>query len=121
MTTWNEYVEQRGTAPEWPYPIRYDQESEIAADVLIVGGGVAGSHAAISAARLGARVVVAETGHIKRSGSGGVGVDHWHGACKNPCSQVSPRNYTEAVMESAHGYSNGIARLYGRLGHAGRV
>lgn len=110
MTTWNEYAEQRGTLPEWPYPVQYDKESEIVADVLIIGGGVAGSHAAISAARLGARVVVAETGHIKRSGSGGVGVDHWHGACKNPCSTVTPLDYTKAVMESAHGYSNGMAR-----------
>ncbi len=110
MTTWNEYAEQRGTLPEWPYPVQYDKESEIAADVLIIGGGVAGSHAAISAARLGARVVIAETGHVKRSGSGGVGVDHWHGACKNPCSKVTPLDYTKAVMESAHGFSNGMAR-----------
>lgn len=110
MTTWNEYAEQRGTLPEWPYPVQYDKESEIAADVLIIGGGVAGSHAAISAARLGAKVVIAETGHVKRSGSGGVGVDHWHGACKNPCSKVTPLDYTKAVMESAHGFSNGMAR-----------
>ncbi|MBZ5503545.1 MAG: FAD-dependent oxidoreductase [Acidobacteriia bacterium] len=110
MTTWNEYAEQRGTLPEWPYPVQYDKESEIAADVLIIGGGVAGSHAAISAARLGAKVVIAETGHLKRSGSGGSGVDHWHGACKNPCSKVTPLDYTQAVMESAHGYSNGMAR-----------
>jgi succinate dehydrogenase/fumarate reductase flavoprotein subunit len=110
MTTWSEFVEQTGTVPEWPYPIHYEQESEIAADVLIVGGGVAGCHAAISAAKHGAKVVIVETGHLKRSGSGGTGVDHWHGACKNPCSKVTPLDYTLAVMESAHGYSNGIAR-----------
>ena len=51
MTTWNEYVSERGTVPEWPYPIRYEKESLISCDVLIVGGGVAGCHAAISAAR----------------------------------------------------------------------
>jgi len=110
MTTWNEYVSERGTIPEWPYPIRYEKESRISADVLIVGGGVAGCHAAISAARSGASVVLAETGHAKRSGSGGAGVDHWHGACTNPCSKVTPLDYTQAVMECAHGYSNGIAR-----------
>ncbi len=110
MTTWNEYVSEGGRVPEWPYPILYDKESEISADVLIVGGGVAGCHAAISAARNGAKVVLAETGHAKRSGSGGAGVDHWHGACTNPCSKVTPLDYTQAVMECAHGYSNGIAR-----------
>ena len=110
MTTWNEYVEKSGTVPEWPYPIRYDKENEITSDVLILGGGVAGCHAAISAARNGAKVVLTETGHAKRSGSGGAGVDHWHGAVTNPCSKVTPLDYTQAVMECAHGYSNGIYR-----------
>ncbi len=110
MTTWNEYVSSSGKVPEWPYPILYGKESEVACDVLIVGGGVAGCHGAISAARNGAKVVVAETGNAKRSGSGGAGVDHWHGAVTNPCSKVTPLDYTQAVMQCAHGYSNGIAR-----------
>ena len=110
MTTWNEYVSERGNVPEWPYPILYEKESLVSCDVLIVGGGVAGCHAAISAARNGAKVVLAETGHAKRSGSGGAGVDHWHGACTNPCSKVTPLDYTRAIMECTHGYSNGIAR-----------
>lgn len=110
MGTWHEHVEEHGTAPEWPYPILYEKETVIQTDVLVVGGGVAGSHAAIAAAKQGVRVAIAETGHLKRSGSGGVGVDHWHGACTNPCSKVTPLDYTQAVMESMHGYSNGIAR-----------
>ena len=78
---------------------------------LIVGGGVAGCHAAISAARSGARVVLAETGHAKRSGSGGAGVDHWHGAVTNPCSKVTPLDYTQACYGHAPtGTTNGIAR-----------
>lgn len=110
MTTWNEYVEINGSVPEWPYPVQYEKENEVTTDVLIVGGGVAGCHAAISAARNGAHVVLTEVGHAKRSGSGGAGVDHWHGACTNPCSRVTPLDYTQAVLECAHGYSNGIAR-----------
>ena len=55
MTTWNEYVERSGVVPEWPYPIRYNKENEIIADVLIIGGGVAGCHAAIS--KVASRVV----------------------------------------------------------------
>jgi NADPH-dependent 2,4-dienoyl-CoA reductase/sulfur reductase-like enzyme len=58
MTTWNEYVEKSGTLPEWPYPIRYNKVNQITADVLILGGGVAGCHASISAARNGAKVAL---------------------------------------------------------------
>jgi succinate dehydrogenase/fumarate reductase flavoprotein subunit len=110
MTTWSDYVSENGTVPEWPYPILYDKESEVPADVLIIGGGVAGCHAAISAAKSGAKVILAETGNAKRSGSGGAGVDHWHGALTNPCSKVTPLEYTEACIACAHGYTNGIAR-----------
>jgi succinate dehydrogenase/fumarate reductase flavoprotein subunit len=102
MTTWNEYVETTGQVPEWPYPIEYGKETLVKAEVLIVSGGAAGCHAAISAARNGARVVLAETGHVKRRGSGGAGMDHWHGAVRNPCSKVTPLDYTEACFESAH-------------------
>jgi hypothetical protein len=42
MTTWQEYMKEEGHAPEWPYPIRYDQEQEIDIDVLVLGGGIAG-------------------------------------------------------------------------------
>jgi ribulose 1,5-bisphosphate synthetase/thiazole synthase len=74
---------------EWPYPVNYGRENEVDADVLILGGGVAGSHAAINAAKRGAKVVVVDKGAVIRSGSGGAGVDHWHGACTNPCSTVT--------------------------------
>jgi succinate dehydrogenase/fumarate reductase flavoprotein subunit len=110
MSSWNEYVEKNGAIPEWPYPVLYEKENEVIADVLVLGGGVAGCHAAISAAKHGAKVVIVETGNAKRSGSGGAGVDHWHGACTNPCSKVTPEDYANAIMECANGYSNGIAR-----------
>lgn len=42
----------------WPYPVRYGREQTISADILVVGGGIAGCHAAISAAKRGARVVI---------------------------------------------------------------
>ena len=35
---------------KWPYPVNYGKENEISTEVLIVGGGIAGCHAAISAA-----------------------------------------------------------------------
>jgi len=47
------------------------------ADVLVVGGGLAGANAAIAAAERGARVVVMDKGKIERSGDIGGGVDHF--------------------------------------------
>ena len=46
-------------------------------DVLCVGGGVAGLMAAIRASELGAKVIVAEKGNTVRSGSAGMGNDHF--------------------------------------------
>jgi succinate dehydrogenase/fumarate reductase flavoprotein subunit len=106
MTIWHEYVQRGGKLPEWPYPVRYGKVNEIAADVLVIGGGVAGCQAAISAAKKGVKVALAETGNAKRSGMGGAGVDHWHGACTNPCSKVTPEDYTRAVVDCAHGYTS---------------
>ena len=50
----------------------------IDADVVIVGGGIGGAMAAIAASESGAkRVVVLEKCHVKRSGSGATGNDHF--------------------------------------------
>jgi succinate dehydrogenase/fumarate reductase flavoprotein subunit len=110
MTTWHEYVQQKGTLPEWPYPIRYGKVNEVVSDVLVIGAGVAGSRAAIAAARAGAKVAVMERGHAKRSGCGGAGVDHWHGAVTNPCSKVTPEMYTRACYDSMKGYTGALVR-----------
>ena len=40
MGTWHGYFKEQGHAPDWPYPIRFDQEQEIDADVLVIGGGI---------------------------------------------------------------------------------
>jgi|WetSurMetagenome_2_1015567.scaffolds.fasta_scaffold02268_4 succinate dehydrogenase/fumarate reductase flavoprotein subunit len=97
---------------EWPYPVNYGKENIVTADVLILGGGIAGCHAAVHAARRGAKVVVVDKGPVIRSGSGGAGVDHWHAACTNPCSTVTPEEMMEIVKVfgdySYHEYGNGI-------------
>ena len=92
---------------EWPYPVNYGKEHEVSADVLILGGGIAGSHAAMSAARRGAKVIVVDKGAVIRSGSGGAGVDHWGNACTNPCSKVTPEEMTEATVKGGRGYAFG--------------
>jgi succinate dehydrogenase/fumarate reductase flavoprotein subunit len=110
MSIWHEYVQRSGTIPEWPYPVNYGKVNEVAADVLVIGGGVAGCQAAINAAKKGVKVAIAERGHAKRSGAGGAGVDHWHGACTNPCSRVTPEMYTRACYDSMQGYTGANVR-----------
>jgi succinate dehydrogenase/fumarate reductase flavoprotein subunit len=99
-------------AMDWPYPTDYGKENEVSADVLILGGGIAGCHAAVHAARRGAKVVVVDKGPVIRSGSGGAGVDHWHAACTNPCSKVTPEEMMETVRvfgDYSYGeFGNGI-------------
>jgi succinate dehydrogenase/fumarate reductase flavoprotein subunit len=103
-----------GELRKWPYPVNYGKENEVAADVLIVGGGIAGCHAAVSAAKAGARVAVVEKGATLRSGSGGDGVDHWHLACTNPASRITPEEMVESLKTTfgnwGYGeFGNGIA------------
>jgi succinate dehydrogenase/fumarate reductase flavoprotein subunit len=110
MSSWLDFIQRDARVPEWPYPIRYGQETNIVTDVLIIGGGIAGCHAAINAARKGAKVVVVEKGMTKRSGRGGSGVDHWLGACTNPCSTVSPEEWAEALFDGMGGHTSGPAQ-----------
>lgn len=110
MTTWHEYIQKSALVPEWPYPIRYGEESVIEADVLVLGGGIAGCHAAINARRKGVTVVVLEKEATKWSGNGGAGVDHWLSACTNPCSKVSPTEFTQRVVADSQGYDCGPLR-----------
>ncbi len=110
MSTWHEYVQKTGRLPEWPYPVNYGKTNEIVSDVLVIGGGVAGLQAAINAARRGVTVAVLERGHAKRSGCGGAGVDHWHGAVTNPCSKVTPEQYTRACWDSMQGWTGAHVR-----------
>ena len=65
MTNWHDYLNRQGQAPPWPYPVDYDKEQEIETDVLVIGGGIAGCWAAISAAR-----------KRRQSGAGGKGRYH---------------------------------------------
>jgi len=99
--------------PVWPYPVDYGKENEVSADVLFIGGGIAGCHGAISAAKRGAKVVVVDKGAVIRSGCGGTGVDHWHAACLNPCCKLTPEDMMDFLKAHSHGitseYGNGIA------------
>ena len=93
----------------WPYPIHYGKEKKVSTDVLVLGGGVAGCFAAISAARKGARVVIVEKGATIRSGAGGAGCDHWIHT-HNPCSKITAEELVAYELESSGGYCNGLSR-----------
>lgn len=98
MTRWQDLLEKYGKPTPWPYPIRYDQEQEIETDVLIIGGGIAGCWAAISAARSGAKVALVEKGDTVRSGQGGPGCDHWCVTPANPHSKVNPDDWAKLLV-----------------------
>jgi len=84
---------------EWPYPVHYGKENKVSADVLIIGGGVAGCHAAINATKKGAKVVVVDKASVMISGNGGAGVDHWHGACTSPCCKITPEEFVKTIQD----------------------
>ena len=108
MATWNEYLRAEGTPPEWPYEIKFGEERIVETDVLVLGGGIAGCWAAITAARNGARVALMEKGDVRRSGSGGPGCDHWCVVPGNPLSRVTPDEMAILETEDKGPYSNGI-------------
>jgi len=99
---------------KWPYPVEYGKEYEVITDVLFIGGGIAGCHGAISAAKRGVKVAVVDKGPVIRSGAGGAGVDHWHMACTNPASKITPEEMITVIRDTFgdYGYGefgNGIA------------
>jgi succinate dehydrogenase/fumarate reductase flavoprotein subunit len=110
MTTFQEFIGDEGHAPLWPYGIHYDREQEVETDVLVIGGGIAGCWAAISAARRGARVAMVEKSATIRSGAGGPGCDHWCDAPANPLSKVDPDEWAERLTSGFGGYGCGIGR-----------
>jgi len=85
-----------GRLSEWPYPIRYGVETEVTADVLVIGGGIAGCQAAVNAAKRGVKVAIVDKSAIVRSGTAGTGIDHWGMPCTNPDCKISP----DEMMES---------------------
>ena len=94
---------------KWPYPSEVNRVEHLEADVLVLGGGVAGCMAAIAAARKGQSVILVEKGATKRSGAGGSGCDHWESAATNPCSAVTPEELLQAMMDDNSGYNNAIS------------
>ncbi len=99
-----------GTQFEWPYELKYGKVNHVTVDVLVVGGGLAGSCAAIAAARRGATVAAADKAPIKRSGCGGAGMDHWNNLLSNPWSPMTPEeNLEQGNTKGRQGHRDYIA------------
>ena len=94
---------------KWPYPNETDKTTTLSADVVVLGGGISGCMAAISAAKKGRSVIVVEKAGIIRSGSGGSGCDHWEQCASNPCSSISPEEMQHALMDYTDGFNNPIS------------
>ncbi|MCX6012525.1 MAG: FAD-binding protein [Chloroflexi bacterium] len=94
---------------EWPYPVQYGKETDINVDVLVLGGGISGCWAALTAARQGMKVAILEKGATIRSGAGGSGCDHWGPCPTNPCSDTSPEEVVEQGIKAVGGYSHAIS------------
>ena len=84
------------------------KEEVVQADVLCVGGGIAGLMAAIGAADQGAKVVVADKANTVRSGSAGLGNDHFrcyipevHGPDMKPNLESLVRSQVGGPMRNA--------------------
>ena len=105
---WIEYIRKHGMI-EWPYPVRYGEETRVEADVLVLGGGIAGCWAAISAARNGMKVVLVEKGATVKSGSGGSGCDHWLNT-PHPGSTITAEEAVAWELEMTGGYTNALSR-----------
>lgn len=105
---WVEFIKTHGV-PDWPYPIRYGKETELETDVLVLGGGIAGCWAAISAARRGVKVMLVEKAATLCSGAGGTGCDHWV-YTPNPLSEVTAEEVVQAELQDSGGYMNAISR-----------
>ena len=82
---------------EWPYQIKYGQEREVYADVLVLGGGLAGSYAAVAAARQGLKTIVVEKSDTIHSGCAGTGIDHY--SCpSNPACKLDIDEYMSCLL-----------------------
>ena len=76
------------------------QPLELQADVLVIGGGLAGTWAAVAAARAGARVVLADKGFCGTSGvTATAGPGHWWVTPEHRQAAIDKRAATSGGLE----------------------
>lgn len=73
-------------------------------DVLVIGGGTAGTMAALTAAEHGAQVLLLEKAHVRHSGALAVGMDGVNNAVIP--GKASPEDYVAEITRANDGIVN---------------
>src|SRR6201988_2246418 len=79
-------------------PVRLD------CDVLVIGGGTAGTMAALSAAEAGAQVLLLEKAHVRHSGALAMGMDGVNNAVIP--GKATPEEYVAEIPRANDGIVN---------------
>src|ERR1700754_47342 len=77
---------------------------ELSCEVLVVGGGTAGTMAAITAAERGARVLLLEKAHVRHSGALAMGMDGVNNAVT--AGKATPEAYVAEITRANDGIVN---------------
>ncbi|WP_203758847.1 fumarate reductase/succinate dehydrogenase flavoprotein subunit, partial [Actinoplanes octamycinicus] len=77
---------------------------ELETDVLVIGGGTAGTMAALSAAEHGARVLLLEKAHVRHSGALAMGMDGVNNAVIP--GKATPEDYVREITRANDGIVN---------------
>src|SRR5690242_21214101 len=80
------------------------QRLELSCDVAVVGGGTAGTMAAISAAERGASVLLVEKAHVRHSGALAMGMDGVNNAVIP--GKATPEDYVAEITRANDGIVN---------------
>lgn len=81
-----------------------DVRRELACDVLVIGGGTAGTMAAITAAEAGATVLLLEKAHVRHSGALAMGMDGVNNAVIP--GKATPEDYVAEITRANDGIVN---------------
>src|SRR4051795_11632476 len=78
--------------------------TRLSCDVLVVGGGTAGTMAALTAAEQGARVLLLEKAHVRHSGALAMGMDGVNNAVIP--GKATPEDYVAEITRANDGVVN---------------
>src|SRR6476646_9972808 len=80
------------------------ERTSLDCDVLVIGGGTAGTMAALSAASEGARVLILEKAHVRHSGALAMGMDGVNNAVIP--GKATPEDYVREITRANDGVVN---------------
>ena len=80
------------------------QRQELSCDVAVIGGGTAGTMAAITAAERGASVLLLDKAHVRHSGALAMGMDGVNNAVIP--GKATPEDYVTEITRANEGIIN---------------